>query len=456
MSTRKTSVFVRDLEPGIPQTIECGCEFVFVERARELTVIAESNRMTGRRSGDNIRFDESVKKVTIESSVKQRVELVLGFGDFNRLIIEGRLVLDERIETNALNTDLLPVEFTKTVGLVSTEELAFSAGQSLDTSFANNDTFGWSNSFFEFDHKIYLILKTEIRVFDFELNLLDTVPLLSQLSGLLGADVGNDGFAYAVRWGGIYKVNLYSGEVTLHYNYENLGAELTANFAFCRNVDGRLWLSKGQSGVFKVFNFDKHGFDSDVVFEGVTRWGAELFDKERGYLLFCNIGGGSYQVYDSKSLRYVGDEGLPASQMGGFISRKKNRMVVSHNDFLNLHVLNDVVYTAQLYIQDGQNAATKREYYITGNYTFLSRGAGVVIRGEIIAAILQGLDVGGGLSSNYLDYVVSLKYTDGNYALLRDAGSSSFAYRGFNDVGELFLESEVTIKLLPQYLTAQI
>ncbi|TVZ37686.1 hypothetical protein P886_2029 [Alteromonadaceae bacterium 2753L.S.0a.02] len=463
MSSKKTAVFVRDLVPGVPQTIETGCEFVFIERARELTIVADSNRMTGRRSGDNLRFDQPVKAVTIESTIEQRVELVLGFGDFNRLIIEGRLVLDDRIETNRVGNDRMPVEFTKTFGLVTASGLSYIDDALLaQTATYDASVYGFSRAFFEWDYKIYLVLESEIRVYDYAGTLLDTLPLVGSLDDIMGGDVDpQTGNAFIVNRNGISRVNLYTGEVFAEYASSNfytkvgLGARMVGRELVFNDYQEDSGYARNQR-LFR-YNVDTNQLTTQVLGDCDDGYKQNLsYDPERGELLQSASGSIAYYAYDHNSGTYLGARYSAVTHGGGYFIRKKNVHVISVNNRLNVHVIDAISYAARLYIQDGQDVASRREYNVTGNYSFTNRGTGVVIRGNVVSAILQGLDVGGGLSENYLDYVQSLKYTDGYYSLLRDAGSASFAYRGYDDVGELLLESEATIKLLPQYLTAHI
>lgn len=463
MSSKKTAVFVRDLVPGVPQTIEAGCEFVFIERARELTIVAESNRMNGRRSGDNLRFDQPVKSVTIESSIEQRVELTLGFGDFNRMIIEGRLVLDDRIETNKVSNDRMPVEFTKTFGLVSAASFSYVDNEMLaQTDTYDSVAYGFSRAFFEWDYKIYLVLESEIRVYDYSAALLDTIPLVGSLDDIMGGDVDpQTGSAYIVNRNGISRVDLYTGEVFAAYASSNfytkvgLGARMVGRELVFNDYQQDSGYTSNQR--FFRYNVDTDQLTTQVLGDCEAGYKQNLsYDPERGELLQSSAGSNTYYAFDHQSGSYLGSRYSAVTHGGGYFIRKKNVHVVSLNNRLNIHVIDAISYAARLYIQDGQDVGTRREFNVTGNYSFTNRGAGVVIRGNVVSAILQGLDVGGGLGENYLDYVQSLKYTDGYYSLLRDAGSASFAYRGYDDIGELLLESEATIKMLPQYLTAQI
>ena len=92
MANKRQANINRNLIAGVPQTIEMGCEFVFIDVGRDLTVIADSTRLTNRQAGDELRFDEPVKSVTLESAVDQTVELVMGYGHYNRLIVQGDVV----------------------------------------------------------------------------------------------------------------------------------------------------------------------------------------------------------------------------------------------------------------------------------------------------------------------------------------------------------------------------
>ncbi|ACR12742.1 hypothetical protein TERTU_1440 [Teredinibacter turnerae T7901] len=459
---------VKYLEPGLAVNVPLNSdEFVYVKDApREIDVTINQQVLKMER-GDKSRFSAPVDELVLLNphDVRIRVVLTVGRGDYEKLVVSGELSLAENIRTNALGSINMPVEFTKTFGLVSDVQVVHAANTVISTTPIIDVTgSNFARAFFEWDNKIYLIDNTHIYIYDYAANLVGTKALSNSLQYICGGDVDPvSGNAYVVERNGIVRINLYSGDVFSVYNEAGFyfGCGLGAHIVGGELVFIRAKTTAGDSYKANEVLYRYPLGADEVNALPLTGFGGNYtqnlsIDRERGELLQSGSGSHVYQAFDMRSQRYLGERRFAVTHSGGYLSRKKNNFITSKNNSIEVCTVDAIEYAARLYIQDGEDETTRREFSIAGDYGFLSRNSGVVLRGNIVAAILQGLDIGGGLASNYLDYVVSLKYTDGNYTLLRDAGSSSFAYRGYEDIGELLLESEVTIRLLPQYLTAQI
>jgi|GEM_PF-3881303 len=444
-----------------------GDKFLYLKEAPLPVYVAADQERLEMSQGDKTVFDGVVSEVVVSNTSENRIRVVVtvGRGDYERLFVSGEIALKEHVSTLALGSKSLPVEFRKEFGLVDDQGVSFEAGEIIgQTPTVSMDNGDYARAYFVYENRIYLLMEAEVHQYELDGTHIATsaYAMGATMDFIRGADVDENGTAWVLQASGISKVNLYSLEIVEAYSPNSVyGNSYGYGVSL---VDGKLHYAfsaaDGEYGPYqRIETYDiKTGTVGLLVLNGepTDNYSHTIyFDHVGGVFAQAGYGGSLKRLFD-KSGNYVGTKSSPASQGGGFVYGKRNIHIVSMNNYLRIHAVDDVEYAARLYVQDVGDVASRREYYIKGDYGFVVRPGGVALRGNIVSAVLQGLDVGGGLKNNYLDYVVSIEYTDGNYVLKKDAGSSSFAWRGYQDFGELLLESEAAIRLLPEYLTGAI
>ncbi|WP_444884862.1 hypothetical protein [Microbulbifer sp. PSTR4-B] len=122
MTIKNMAPYRRELQPQVPITIEAGGEFVFIDQGENLEVRVDGMIMPNRNAGDIMRINGAFKRVTVTSSVEQVAVLIIGFGEYNRLIISGELNISPYVTTHHGTSSTLPMDVTKTVTLENAEQ----------------------------------------------------------------------------------------------------------------------------------------------------------------------------------------------------------------------------------------------------------------------------------------------------------------------------------------------
>jgi hypothetical protein len=215
---------------------------------------------------------------------------------------------------------------------------------------------------------------------------------------------------------------------------ENAGKLLIKKYSI--NDDGslggydELWIDTGSSQ-----------FDSvDVI-------GGELFISTGANMA-------NYKVYalDGTFLR---QENISGSS-GIFYLDDSKGVFYDRGTTIKKKAFKDLVYSCRLYVQDVGDVASRKEFDCLADVSVVDYSADNLMIGQIAAACIQSVSANYQLREGYLDYLVSLEYNDGDYIFKKDAGTSTWAYRGFVDFGEMILESKFTIKLMPEYLSSAV
>jgi hypothetical protein len=366
------------------------------------------------------------------------------------------------VSTLAVGVNSLPVGFTKTFGLVNATETTYNANQQIAVSpvYSYSDSGGLCG-FFDYEGVIWVFMKSKYVKLDYDGNEISSTDYnTGGFAEIYGAAIDErTGRVYVLHVNGLSTVDLYTNDV------DDIVVSAGYGYEFCRGIycrDGVLMMQSSQAGDghaanqrYVTYDIGANEFGEFFLSGAQAYYDTTIWDSTRKVFYNAPSGTGSCQVFDYAG-KYVGVEDRPSGTGGGIVNHKRKFWVTGSSTQISVFALESVKYAGRLYVQDGGDISTKREYNIMGEYIFAPRGDGVVLRGNIVSAILQGLDIAGGVREDYLDYVVSIEYTDGLYRLKKNAGSSSFAWRGYADWGELYLESESTINILPEYLTAQI
>lgn len=471
MSVRNQTVIKLQLEAGVPITRDIGCEFIYIEQGRSLTVRAGGSRLTGRRRGDKIRLDGVVSSITVESDEAQLIELVVGFGEFERIIVEGELSLAEVVKTSTFETKNLPFEVTKEYGLINSDYVSFSQDAQIN-SVADGTTYPASaNSLYAYDgNYIYMVAggaSGKLRVLDpIDLTQISVVDLNIAYANAGAEWYGARGLCaaygrlYLWTTSYLYRVNPVTGDGYLIHSFAGATA-LGFPAGFVR--DGLMYIPRsvgGYAAVVDPLNGDALIDANRQIFLGGSVQYVWLFDDIDDVLWagssgattltkFNNDGAGGWvSAGVSRNFGFLANVGFAMlSDYGKYVSRDYSGNDVSHAS-------ESVEYSGRLYVQEVGDISTRREYYIQGDYSWApTAGGDVVMIGEIAKALMSGLNAGKLIKDNYRDYLISAEYRDEKNSYVKNAGSQSWAYRGLRDYGRLLLPSQATLKVMPEFLT---
>jgi hypothetical protein len=451
-------------------------DFIFLkESARDIKVTVSGQSILMRR-GDKRRFDrESVGRQAFETfevsnntEFDIRVVFVVGEGDYSSQVVTGELSIAEKISSFSLNSLNLPVVMEKELGLVSAAKTVKTKNTVI------SETTGYGPFYSAYYYKGRVVgfgpnNSTNMHVFDSELNYLSDHPLV--FSGSVGnwsiaGACTNGKHAYVLFSGnatqgnkGIWVSSVLSSDFVIaaeELQYKNgigvigdvLYVGCGTGYGVAGNA-GKLLVKKydinsdGSLGSFSELWIDSGGtgFDSiDVI-------GGEIFVSTGSNMA-------SYKVFsiDGSFLR---DENV-SGVSGIFYLDDSRGVFYDRGTVIKRKAFKDLVYSCRLYVQDVGDVGSRKEFDCLADVSVVGYGAGSLMVGEIAAACIQSVSASYQLRDGYLDYLVSLEYNDGDYIFKKDAGTSTWAYRGFVDFGEMVLESKFTIKLMPEYLSGAV
>jgi hypothetical protein len=456
--------------------VRAGGDFIFLkESARDIKVTVSGQTILMRR-GDKRRFNrESFGEqafgsfeVSNKTEFDIRVVFVVGDGDYSSQVITGELSIAEKISSFSLNSLNLPVTMEKELGLVNAEKTIRAKNAVI------SEAVGYGPFYSAYYYKGRVVAfgannTTNMHVFDSELNYLSDSPLTFDgsagtwgiagactngkhayvtfsgnatqglkgiwVSSLLSADfvIAAEEFQYASGMG-IYGNELYLGCGTNLGANENAGKLLIKKYAI--NSDGSL-------GSYSAFWLDSGGaaYDTPEVI------GDEIFVSTG-----ANIG--HYRVF-SMDGTFLRQENITGSS-GIFYLDDSKGVFYDRGTTIKKKAFKDLVYSCRLYVQDVGDIGSRKEFDCLADVSVVEFGADNLMIGQIAAACIQSVSANYQLREGYLDYLVSLEYNDGDYIFKKDAGTSTWAYRGFIDFGEMILESKFTIKLMPEYLSGAV
>ncbi|WP_086931453.1 hypothetical protein [Agarilytica rhodophyticola] len=455
------------LEPNQEERkVDFAGDFLFLkESARPVKVIVDGQPIT-MREGDKRVFRRSEPgrlafdnfQVTNKSDLSLRCVFVAGTGDYNSQVVRGEFTVSENIQTTALATNSLPLNIKKTFGYVDINPVSYERNEEfIRTQVFDTVNEGLHRSLFLFDGFVWSVTKTQLRKFSMSGALLESHAISGDGdafdSGLRGAAVTPEGIVYIVGLRVIGRLDMNTKSYSVIYT--NPAGQFFPEIGVAYRNGFLTLIRRSDSNSITFSRFNVLTLEIEDVVVGVTESNGALnrlsYYEKDDLLLIGNSTGRTF-FYDAETLQYTGVQKLLAINSPLYVP-EFNLQVEYITDAYVFRVIDPVDYVARLYIQDGSDVTTRNEFLISGDAVFFPRGDKTVMRGEILKYILQGLSAGRVIEENYMDYVTSLTYSDGRNNIVKSAGSATFSYRGYSDVGELILPSEVEVKIMPEYLT---
>lgn len=478
------------MKAGVPQTKEINGEFIFIDQGRNLEVRWGGSILTRRKAGDVMKGGE-YKRFTITSPSDQVVDLVVGYGDYNRLIVSGQINVASYVTTERGENLSLPMDVTKRVGLVDgvtvtnyDGEENLMAGHSIPAvGNTDHESLAWYNG------SLYRIHNSGvIRYSDDGLTVAETldfvsVPAKIQSADFVGAGITAGGQVYF--WS---KGNTESPRVFTFDLEEMIVSEITNS-----DMEGQpnSWSLSGRSAV-GMLGTKLYYFLSDYDFFSATNkrsfaW-YDVVTGNKGYFPITgtsygfDISSGYWTAVDPEgfiivSRNYTGDcfrfnpdgslhdevtfefgsvdaSASLNSQDAYAISPDRKVIHITGVGERRYYMESKTVY-GTLYVQDGDDVATRRTRDLESPLaaTPAAGGKWVVTAGLVknVMSLLRGDFNPAG--ADYLDWLTAIKFTD-RYGVTRryDAGTETLFGRGITDEGmPIVIDGDLTLGILPEF-----
>ncbi|MFC6631650.1 hypothetical protein [Microbulbifer taiwanensis] len=469
IGNRQQQTHTRELKAGTPHHIEQSCEFVFIDQGQDLDIRVGNSRLSGRRAGDFARFDKPVDVVEIMSPYDQVVKLVLGFGEFSRLIVSGELNVSQYIQTRGNGQALsMPFDLTKTVGQLSLGEQFYAAGSQIQLISSGvqpgqRASFYFRGNWYAFDgdgNGAYSLYQFNERSTGIDAtHALDKTGVTFGFGGVKGAAASPSGVVVFRHYRDLYMFRV--GEYAVNRVASNAFTYLSGHGGYY--LDGKYYFLDSEvdapepNGAIVVFDLDGGTVDRIAIpYSPPSENNNMIF--LRGNLLY--IGNGSfYATYDPTAVQfeeYLGS--VPGLQVGGVSG---SGMAFNADGTIyckgwvsgpgyTLNYIDDLTTYGEIYSQDGADIGTRKTAFLMSPVDHFPENGGHIVTGPVIEAVLRTL--GDYNTDNYQDYLTAVRFNDGSVTRTVGSGTQSYSLRGINaEKLPIFLESEITLTMLPEF-----
>ena len=153
----------------------------------------------------------------------------------------------------------------------------------------------------------------------------------------------------------------------------------------CVYRHGELLIKGGTNRIYR-YNIDTGNETSDTAsfkhsHVNYDRYTDKLLVRAGNNTLTC-------EEFDPYTLTKTGERTLPLSTNGisqemFAIAQDKKTIFISNNLNYQANTLVPIAYAGRLFIQEGDDESTKREFPISGDYSFVPRNDGLLLKGEV-------------------------------------------------------------------------
>lgn len=428
-------------------------DFIYCKTAgNEIKIILNATTLV-MREGDKTRIEKKHGmqaafdsfEIQNNSATDLSVVLVVGFGDYERIVVSGELNVSSYVKTNTIGVSAgLPYLQEKTIGLVSEDQLVVARD---DTKQTGQNVPNKAYDCFYFEGEFYGIDRDTLYQIDTTADNLHKATFALDWSGVAlstdvnvwACDVTKSGEVYFFSGRNFYKFQMRSKRVELlatnlattpHY-----GGRIIGNYFYCvyaTNAVARIDLTTialeeiyyGAHGRACVFTLPEYPN------EFLTRSSLQLasrFTLDGEFIDTINTG--YYSVYGVKH----SDDGALA--------------VYSDNLRYTVRYAASQTIYGELFVEEIGDALTRKSALITTPVTYYDNPKGVTIYGGVIRHIIAAMT--GKDNPNYLDYLVSFEWSSGFTTKKISSGTQSWALRNIVDEVDISTTSNFKIELLP-------
>ena len=388
------------------------------------------------------------------SDVAQSVTFVVGEGDYEKIIVSGELNVSAYVTSiGSGESASLPTDVIKTVGLIDTVEEVVAEGQELFRA--------------------------------------DTTPADSRF-----AVIQHDGEFYAVHRDNLYRFNKAAGgwSATLGWDLTNIGGSFPGHvFAACVTPGGTIYFISQQNlyvasllnrVVFLVqstvirtppptrgggylngkFYFSEKFYDSglaadvnylrsyDIETGAIASIPVEVSFGERcwvrgDYVYMASNGNSNYNKLNPVTGDLIEVVSGDAGGLGGKAYSEADDYVFYPQSTEYIYGYADAgTKYGTIYVETTGDSTTRKEIVLKEKFEWFTRGADTIMTGPILKPIYRGVALNEG--ADYLDKIVSFKWTDGITLKTLSGGTQTLRKRGILDGYSIALSSEVTFSVL--------
>ena len=453
MTNIETGTSQRDLKLIIPANgvlnPNAQGDFIFVKDAAVAVHVFLHDQEIEMERGDVRKVTRPFEKFTIENRTANdvAVRLVVGFGDYNRLIVQGEMNVSAYVRSSGNGISAaLPDRITKEIGLDNNNEVELFAGTVVTDSPAvtyAGAVFLWDDEFYAVDSSnLYRLDKVNDGVFA------DTVALSSGLPGhARGAAVNTRGEIFVSTEHEIYKI-AFDG--TNFGSVANMGG--TSFGGGGGSLGDVVYFSDYYTDAYGIFEYNTITGDTRLVKDAVNN--GQMLGVRDGVLYRLAYGGGGGHAVDPVTLEIDPDETaifVGAQRQTAFSPMDDLAATGNQGASSTFSVRNasDITHYGKIWVQEVGDPTTRRYLALLEEYIWYPRNGKTVMVGQVLKAIMASIERN--YSSDYLDRVVSITYSDGLNTHLISSGTQSWALRGLEDEIHLALDSQVIIELLPPF-----
>ncbi|WP_295797412.1 hypothetical protein [uncultured Microbulbifer sp.] len=420
------------LKAGVPLNIDQPCEFIFIDQGTDLDFVIGDSRLSGRKAGDFARFDRPVQSVRVVSPYDQVIKLVLGFGEFSRLIVSGELNVSAYISTQSGGVaDALPADITREVGAVSLATEVMVGGNEVVAS-GMDSCYGATYK----DGKFYAVISTGAIV---ELGL-DTVSGVDftypASAGFSSSNMNSlaitDGFRVFMRHiaGAIYKADYPGADLVPIAPAGTLGGYITTTRRGLHIWGDRIYCLHGDGT--KILSFDFFGQDvrEEIAISHATDSIMLLGAEDRLYSNFNSVK--NFAGYRITANGIVRDESLDFSYGSGVSGASYYEAITPDTlhgiRWTGIQETRDITTYGELYSQPVGDASRRVTQKLFDRVASFDRYGATVVSFDWLPFVVSS--VGGG--TDYLDYLTGYKYDNGRAEIAVNSGTQTFARRGMS------------------------
>ena len=427
-------------------------QFVYVKEAAQNVVVSIHEQAVEMVAGDVRRVESSFDKFSVHNptDVSAQVRLVVGFGEYNRLIVQGEMNVSAYVRSSANGVSAaLPDSITKEIGLDNNVPVVRTSGAVITTSPAVAN----SMAVFLWDDEFYAVTQTHLYQLDKE----NTGVFVS--STVLSTPLPSTAVGAAVNSRGEIFVHSNQQIVKLDFAGNNFGSVINMGGLF-EGVGGAsvgdkvYFLTLSVFGppidVWNIFEYDTVTGDWRSVPDPVNH--GNVLGMRDGVLYRHGFGASGGFPVDINTLE-VGVVAVLNVMVGGqaqtAFSPMDDLAATGNNTDFSVREATDITHYGKIWVQEVGDASTRRYLALLEEYVWYPRNGKTVMVGAVLKAILAATERA--YDSDYLDRIVSISYYDGLNTHLISSGTQSWALRGLKDELHLALDSEITIEILPPF-----
>lgn len=458
MTNIETGTSQRDLKLIIPANgvlnPNAQGDFIFVKDAAVAVHVFLHDQEIEMERGDVRKVTRPFEKFTIENRTANdvAVRLVVGFGDYNRLIVQGEMNISAYVrQSSGILNESLPSEIVKTMGLVNTTEQTVVKSAIKQDSVANTGS-GFAFATFIYESQYYGMDNDNLYILD-----PNAGPFIStQALDWTGVvrDGGQNVHCAGVTPGGT--VYFKHGNDLYKFSLNDLVVKLLLANEFGNSTTNLGGFVEAGKFIFSDFLLVDRVVVYDIDTNTYSVWShanlrKSVYGRGDGYVYSANLGSSEEQQFTVAGTHVATNAGAAySSQASTTISPDGSIVVTSENTFFRFKWARSGTYYGEVYIENTGDATTRKNILLDEPFEWAPVLGKTRMTGRVVRVIMRLLSQTEAV--NYLDSVVSFEWTDGYNTRKVSAGTQTWQLREIEDKLSILLDSEFKLEILPDFI----